>query len=83
MDEREKTQAIRLIDVFAIGPLIIYAGAKSGTKLSQPVRAALIATGVATIGYNGRNYLINEKAKRLRKRRLAKQLEGIVEDTES
>lgn len=83
MDEREKTQLIRLIDVFAIGPLMIYAGAKASTKLSQPVRTALIATGVATIGYNGRNYLINEKAKRIRKQRLAKQLEGIADDAES
>ncbi len=61
MDEREKTQIIRIIDVVGIGPLMIYAGAKAESDLPKSVRAALIIAGVATIGYNGMNYLANEE----------------------
>ena len=60
VNEHEKTQLIRLADVFAIGPLMIYAGVKA-EELPKSVRAALIATGIATVGYNGQNYLDNER----------------------
>lgn len=52
-----KTQEIRLADVFFIGPLMIYAGSQK--KISPFVDNALIALGVCTIVYNGRNYLLN------------------------
>ena len=53
------TQTIRLIDVFAIGPFMIYVGTKK--ELSNEVRLTLWGLGLATILYNGINYLNNKK----------------------
>jgi hypothetical protein len=50
-----KPQAVRLADVFFIGPFMIYAAGKS--KLSKADRATLIGLGIATILYNGINYI--------------------------
>ena len=51
-----KAQTIRLIDVFAIGPAMVYVGAKA--KNVHPVIRGFVAfSGVATIVYNGQNYL--------------------------
>lgn len=48
-----KTQDIRLIDVFVLGPFMIWAG----TQLkSDAAKVAMIAAGAATIGYNWANY---------------------------
>lgn len=52
-----KHQTIRLFDVFFIGPLMVYAGTQK--KISPFVDNSLIALGICTIVYNGRNYLIN------------------------
>ena len=53
-----KTQTIRLIDVFLLGPFMIWAG----TQLKGDItKTAMIGAGVATILYNARNYQI-EKA---------------------
>lgn len=54
-------QPIRWLDVVFIGPLIIYAGVKGDFR--PWIKTALVVTGVATIVYNGANYLENEKAK--------------------
>lgn len=51
------TQIIRLADVFIIGPTIIYAGIF--TQLPVWLRYTLIGIGVATIIYNGNNYIKN------------------------
>ena len=49
-----KSQAVRLIDVWALGPLMIYvATAKDPQTL---IRQALAFTGASTITYNARNY---------------------------
>ena len=51
-----KTQAIRLADVFLIGPLMIW----GGLELAEQYRArghGLAALGIATIGYNALNYI--------------------------
>ena len=49
-----KTQTIRLLDVFLIGPAMIIAGIRSKAKwLSN----SMIIFGVATILYNGENYI--------------------------
>jgi hypothetical protein len=61
--EVSKTQVIRLLDVFGIGPLMIYAGMKCEDELPKWARFALVASGVATIGYNGMNYLEQEQLK--------------------
>ena len=50
-----KAQPIRLIDVFLLGPFMIWTGLKSESRLT---RAIMVASGIATIGYNGRNYLL-------------------------
>ena len=48
-----KTQAIRLVDVFVLGPFMIWAG----MQLREPwARVAMIAAGGATIAYNWQNY---------------------------
>jgi hypothetical protein len=52
-DAPEKTQTIRLLDVFFIGPLMIW----GGLRLRGVGGYTLAALGLATIGYNGRNYL--------------------------
>jgi len=57
--EYQKSQNIRLLDVFAIGPMMIYAG--TFKQLPMWLRIGLIATGAATVVYNGKNYLINKK----------------------
>ena len=52
-------QDIRLIDVFILGPFLIYVGTKK--ELSLPIRLTLLGFGAATIIYNGNNYLKNKK----------------------
>lgn len=55
----QKTQTIRLIDVFALGPamIIVALSAKPGTLL----RLSMLFGGVATIVYNLDNYLKQRK----------------------
>lgn len=48
-----KTQLIRIADVVFIGPFMIYAA----NKLKGPDKAILKALGIATIIYNGINYI--------------------------
>ena len=50
-----KSQAVRLLDVFVLGPGMIYASKFKGPP--DWIRFALLVTGIATIIYNGRNYL--------------------------
>ena len=52
-------QDIRLIDVFILGPFLIYVGTKK--ELSLPIRLILLGFGAATIIYNGNNYLKNKQ----------------------
>lgn len=54
----QKHQYIRLLDVFFIGPLMIYAA--SAKAPSASVKNMLLLLGVATIVYNGRNYLLEQ-----------------------
>ena len=58
-----KPQALRLWDVFFLGPFLIYLGYTS-KSMHGLARGGLVTTGALTILYNGRNYLLNEKAKR-------------------
>lgn len=57
MTEAEKSQTIRLADVFLIGPFMI---ASARYLPSSGARMTMFALGVATIVYNGQNYLKNE-----------------------
>lgn len=58
MSEKEQTQVIRWLDVFAIAPFLIYTGA-AYKQLPDAVRISLVALGIATAWYNGANYLKN------------------------
>lgn len=50
----EKSQLVRLMDVFVFGPLMISAAA---SQKSRYFSAALLLVGLGTIVYNGANYL--------------------------
>lgn len=53
-----KSQAVRLVDVVALGPFMVWAGMRSSSgALPELARGLLVVAGVATIVYNGRNYL--------------------------
>lgn len=58
--ELVKPQAVRIADVFLIGPAMIWAG----LDLRPPrwLRWGMIAAGVGTIVYNARNYLLQLEA---------------------
>ena len=57
--ELSKSQNIRLLDVFFIGPFMIYIGYKA-KGLTELERYMMYGLGIATIYYNGKNYLKNE-----------------------
>jgi hypothetical protein len=58
--EYRKGQIIRIIDVVAIAPVLIYAGVKK-SGLPDWVRYSLVVFGAATAYYNAKNFYINYK----------------------
>lgn len=56
--EYQKSQNIRLLDVFLIGPIMIYGAYKS--NMHPALKVTLAFFGICTIYYNGKNYLINK-----------------------
>lgn len=60
--DRKKTQGIRLLDVLAVGPLVILAGVQR--TQGQNVRLALVFTGAATITFNGANFLTENEGEK-------------------
>jgi hypothetical protein len=52
-----KPQTIRILDVVLIGPLMAYAGKRLHEEEERAVGWTLGLLGVATIFYNGRNFL--------------------------
>jgi len=61
VEEFQKSQAVRLVDVFVIAPIIVYSGVKYFKVMPKFLSLSLITIGVATAVYNGRNFLINNK----------------------
>ena len=55
-DERALVQAVRLADVFALGPAMVYVAYKA-RGVPAPLRWFLGLSGVATILWNGDRYL--------------------------
>ena len=62
ISRRGKSQPVRLLDVFAVGPLIATAGFIPQRGL--PFRMALVFTGAATVTFNGGNFLDKRKVKK-------------------
>jgi hypothetical protein len=52
-------QAIRLLDVFLIGPVMVW-GAKKAVGMPVEARAFLAYAGIATVYYNGRNFVLKK-----------------------
>ncbi len=59
VSEYQKSQNIRLIDVFVIAPVLFYIGVKQ--DMPKWMKISLITIGLATFYYNGKNYLVNAK----------------------
>ena len=60
MDKFQKSQTIRLIDMVAIAPFLIYVSTKSNiTKLDKNL---LLILGILTFTYNANNYFKNKLA---------------------
>lgn len=59
--EVQKSQAIRLADVFLIAPYLLYVSSKR--ELSELDRNLLFGLGVATLFYNAINYIQNKNKK--------------------
>lgn len=55
LQRMEKAQAVRLFDVFVLGPAMIYIGTQN--RFSKPLDAMLLLSGIGTIIFNGYNYL--------------------------
>ena len=51
-----KSQPIRLVDVFLLGPFMVWVGARA-RGIPMAARLALIAAGAATVVFNGLNWL--------------------------
>ena len=62
VEEISKSQTIRLLDVFFIGPFMIYVSQKA-KGINNLEKFTLLGLGIATIYYNGKNYLDNKKRK--------------------
>jgi hypothetical protein len=60
IEEFQKSQQIRLIDVFVIAPICVYSGIKA-KSIPKIINYSLVVIGIATFYYNGKNYLINKK----------------------
>jgi len=58
----EKTQLIRLLDVFGLGPFMIYSAMREKNKYFKTV---MLVSGALTIIYNGKNYLEIERQKKI------------------
>lgn len=58
-----KSQPVRLIDIFLLGPAMVYVAMNAKKEVPSLVRAFLLVSGAATTIYNGINYLELERIK--------------------
>ena len=57
--EEVKSQPVRLLDVFALGPLMMYSGYRlqqEGSRLNASLGILMGIAGFGTILYNAKNY---------------------------
>ncbi len=52
--EVSKTQNVRLLDVFALGPFMVWAATRR--TLPEWAQVTLFVSGVLTVAYNAENY---------------------------
>jgi len=57
----DRYQHIRLVDVFVLAPAMVYAS--TFKQIPDYVRVILFVSGVATLVFNGKNYMDIEKNK--------------------
>lgn len=55
-----KGQGVRLVDVYLLGPFMVWAAYKS-TDLPDWARWTLGVSGALTVVYNGHNYLLTKE----------------------
>ena len=55
--ECQKSQNIRLIDVFVIAPILVYGGIQYRKVLPNWLSISLVVIGGATFYYNAKNYI--------------------------
>lgn len=60
INEYQKSQRVRLYDVFLLAPFLIYIGYKA-KGLKDWERIGIYLVGFGTLIYNGNNYLENKK----------------------
>ena len=58
-DSREKTQYVRLLDIFLYGPIMVYISLDNSNNLRFLFRICLLIIGGTTITYNAKNYIYN------------------------
>lgn len=58
----QKSQLVRLIDVFLLGPFMMWYAALTAEDMPEPTGAVLFVTGLLTILYNGYYWLVNHRA---------------------
>ncbi len=56
----DKAQAVRLADVFVLGPFMIWFSTRA-RDVPDAARIGMVAAGLGTILYNGSNYLKTQK----------------------
>jgi len=59
--EVRKSQSVRLLDIFVLGPAMIYLATRA-RPLSAQERTLLLVTGVGTVAYNWSNWNETRKA---------------------
>jgi len=52
-----KSQPVRVFDVVAFSPFLVWLGLRRDRRLSDTERFLLVAMGIGTAVYNARNYL--------------------------
>lgn len=55
----QKSQAVRLLDIFIIGPFLLFYALKTRPQATVEEFTALLIIAILTILYNGYNYLAN------------------------
>jgi hypothetical protein len=63
VNEVSKSQLVRALDVLAVGPLMV-AGGSALRRTSPTLGLTLVALGVATVIYNGHNFLETRELQR-------------------